>query len=195
MPKGGSKNRALGFTLVEMLVVLMLVAMVSGLMYQGLIYIFNLRERVLSQVAEQNSGRLRAHWIRSSMGGLFPERTQPFGGFTGSADKMEGTTIFSLHDVAGVPVSFSWEIVGYGDYSSLHYTGREDINWEIHRWTGTGAQFRYLGLDGEWYSDWPYRGLKEERMPQAVMLSIPGEISEESWIVHVSLSAAPLDDE
>ena len=64
-----------GFTLVEMLVVLLIVGMVSGLLFDGAAQLMSMQARLERQLTRLRGEALRADWSRQVVQGLQPDYT------------------------------------------------------------------------------------------------------------------------
>lgn len=177
-------NHLKGFTLLEMLVVLILVSLTTTLIFQGFSYVLHLRARFLVALDDLQVGMLQAHWFHSSTRGLVADYREGEYVFKGSARSFEGLTISALDGIIGVPMPFAWKIEQTGAMTVLFYRDSQNETWEISRWLGDEGYFRYMAGDGQWHEQWPpLFGLELPQLP--TLIAFNGKRRQEplTWII------------
>jgi prepilin-type N-terminal cleavage/methylation domain-containing protein len=165
-----------GFTLLEMLVVLVVVGLVSVSLFEALAQMGQVSERLAPHLAVSEREGLLDGWFRNAVNGLLADRAGGENIFIGGANGFSGLTLEPLGADPGGPTPFQWALVyaTSGNYTSLVYRGDGTPPREIRRWPGSKPSFSYLGPDLAWYDTWP-PGLKQARqLPAAVRLTDPG---------------------
>ncbi len=169
-----------GFTLLEMLVVLVLVALISTLLLEGISHVLLLRERLLG--------------VRSSVAGLLPDYPTAQSNllfqarspqvFEGQSDALSGLTLAALDANGGVPTRFSWRLLR----ANQEY-------WAVMGWPGEQGEFRYQDKAGKWHEQWPPAlGLEPPQLPSAVLLTGLRQQQAFTWLVPIlGREAAALD--
>lgn len=179
-------QRQQGFTLLEMLVVLVLVSLISGLLMQGFVYVLGLRSRFLAQLDRQQTEFLQERWFRDVNSALvlgLPEAGENF-----HADRLEfrGITLMALDEAPGVPVPVNWRFVSREGVGVLEYQERDRRPWIVGRWTGRIAEFAYLDSRGIWQSQWEQADNDRSTLPAAISFTMSGGARPVLWIVPMS---------
>ncbi|MGA8398608.1 MAG: prepilin-type N-terminal cleavage/methylation domain-containing protein [Stellaceae bacterium] len=146
-----------GFTLVELLVVLVIVALISGVLLTAFDRILDIRLRLATFLDGVEAPTLVADWFRSTVGGLVADTRTGAGHFTGDAHHLTGLTLAPLDAAAGVPTVITWEVVfdaGAGR-THLRYRDRNDRTMDIASWPGDVGGLRYCGPDFVCRDKWP----------------------------------------
>lgn len=184
-----------GFTLLEILVVLVIVTLVSTLLLQGFSYSLNLREKVLRQLGRVQNNELVESWFRKSTASfvLREKRLEDPLFFKGSVNRISGDTLFSLDQPIGVLTTIEWILESDADgYVKLFYTSnylqrdskisqnKRQQRWQVAKWLAASANFTYLDKDRNWHQNWPPNEYPDE-LPTGIMLSIDKEIRPFFW--------------
>jgi len=144
--------RARGFTLLEALVSLVIVALVATVAMQSLFQVLGLRERVLRHEAEARHAALQQAWFRDSVAALVAAPPGPVEGFRGDAAGWSGTT---LAGPAGSGLRrIEWRLDGPPGARLLHVGEAGGEPWPLRR-VGDRARMQYLDADGTWQVEWP----------------------------------------
>ena len=179
-----------GFTLMEVLVVLVLVSLLSGLLMDGFGYVLRLRSSVTQQLKKQRILQLQEYWLRNLLGGLItisleykPTETELF---HGNASSLEGQSLNALEIPAGIPQRFSLALSQTAELIELKYQTGEKTQWVLGKWPAQKAVFRYLDDQGNWTATWPPQlGVKTQQLPQAIQLQIDSEANPVNWIISI----------
>jgi prepilin-type N-terminal cleavage/methylation domain-containing protein len=152
--RGANPQR--GFTLIEMLVVLVLTAIVVGIVFEGLGRVADLRVRLARHLDGALDETISGSWFRGSVAALQPDYINAPDAFRGGATEMSGLTLRPIDLPAGAATPFAWRLLPDASGTTrLSYRGADQAWREVASWTGAGARFLYAGPDGEWRSDWP----------------------------------------
>lgn len=145
-----------GFTLVEMLVVLMIVAMVSGILFQALERAYRLQERFGAELFNAQQGQMAADWYRQTVQGLHPDYHDGRNKFQGKSMEFSGLTSNPLSGEYGVPTPIIWKIRNNRQYGSTELVYLEEKQeTPILVWHGAGARFIYFDDKQSPHDVWP----------------------------------------
>lgn len=158
------RNKNNGFTLLEVLVVLVLLSLISTLAFEILHQTANLRNQFLDTLDELQQGVIREHWFRSSVSALTPDyppekevvyQARKSYVFQGTETEFYGLTLTALDNDGGIPTPFGWQLELKENETILRYRNSEEQWWEIMRWKGKEGKFFYQAKDNQWYKQWP----------------------------------------
>lgn len=180
-----STERVRGFTLLEMIVVLLIVSLVSALLMQGFLYMAGIysvvdRKQKLMQVNQLSGG-----WFADSVRGLvngvdgvawIARAEKPF---SGTEQGFEGISLTALSTAGGVvsPLLVEWQLVSdsSGGLSLVyveHRLGRNEEDRRIVRdWPRASGHFSYYSA-GQWYGRFPVDGKTARILPDAIRLEV-----------------------
>lgn len=169
-------KRKRGFTLLEVLVVLVLLSLISALVFEILNQTASLRGQFLETLEELQQGVIREHWFRSSVSALTPDyppeegvgvvfQTRKPQLFQGKETEFTGLTISALDNNIGIPTTFGWQLAFENNETILRYKNSDEHWWEVMRWEGNEGFFSYQALDGSWHKTFP---LPETKIPENI---------------------------
>jgi general secretion pathway protein J len=144
-----------GFTVIEMLVVLVLTAILVSIMFEGLGRVADLRVRLARHLDGALDESIVGSWFRGSIASMTPDLAGAPDAFRGSATEMSGLTLKPVELPAGAATAFAWQVHSERGTTRLSYRGADGQWREIAAWAGTEARFFYAGPSGEWRGDWP----------------------------------------
>lgn len=155
-----SRNQS-GFTLIEILVVLVIVGMISSVVVTGLAQVFSLRERLGPLVDQSDRTALIGSWYRKHVKGIIPDVRDGKYVFKGGPRQFTGLSNMTIGADAGVPTPFNMVIFesGGGKFAlQIHNVeSNSDITlltWRSDQDGSADAGFQYF--DGtEWSPVWP----------------------------------------
>lgn len=175
-----------GFTLLEALVTLVIVAMVATLLMQSLFHVLGLRERVLRNDRETRIAALQEAWFRDSVSGLIAELPGHEGAFRGAADGWSALTLAGISSEGQIHVA--WRIAGVPAQPFLEIAEALEQPVAV-RTLSSAANFQYLDGAGVWRDTWPVDDRTDEILPRAIRLQDPE--GRPAWIWQVSVPAGP----
>jgi general secretion pathway protein J len=181
---------AAGFTVLEMMVVLVILALVTTLAMQGLGYVLGQRERFVAFLQEYQSDVLRRTWFRQTAQGIFPGRSAHGSEFRGETSRWSGLTLKPLSQEAGIPRRVTLDLQRQGERVALLYREQAGPAWRLAEWPAASQPaFRYLDESGQWYRRWPPRSAKDlPQTPEAIRIAFDdGAGRREDW--HAAITA------
>ena len=187
-------HRVRGLTLVELLVVFVLLALVSTLLFQGLGFFAAKYDTVQRWRAQGTDATLQQNWFVSTIRGLAPYGRE-VRRFSGNAASFAGITLQPLAGEPGMPLTARWSIeAGEGAeaivYEEASMSGVDSVRWTILTPGETGLQFRYADSQGRWRDRWPIDAESIDWLPSSIRL-ITGT-GRTFWQARVGASASPL---
>lgn len=188
LPTHGARvSRARGFTLFEMLVSLVIVAMISGLLWQVMQQVMRVELLLQSSGAEAQANLVRREWLRGLIEAALPEqRSLESAQFKGDGRSVALASAETL-DVPGFGAGqVMLQLVHHAGQQRNELlvkgvNGAEAAAFErpatrLLTWPGPAAGIRYLDEHGQWLDRWPSPapagGLPLQRPPQAVLIEL-----------------------
>jgi general secretion pathway protein J len=182
------RSKSVGFTLLEMLVVVLLISLLASLLMQGFIYTSGIYKSVERRQGFALRDQLLNGWLRDSIHGLVngaDGRAAEKIYFSGNQDGFSGISLGSLTGRSpGLPVVCAWSIERTSTSSLLVYTesslygGGEGTKYIVREWSDPqiNAHWQYL-QDGEWRTEFPVRTSVFKRddknlLPRAIALYV-----------------------
>lgn len=156
----GAPTTQHGFTLVEMLVVLILTAMIAGILFQAMERMYRLQDRFGVARANAQHGVMARDWFRQTVAGLLPDYADGKNRFSGSEKQFSGLTTNPLSARYGALSAFEWKIAfdaGKGLSTLSYIEDRQEPSLEttLISWPGNNGRFIYLDTKGERHDAWP----------------------------------------
>lgn len=168
-------KRAAGFTLVEMLVTLVLMALVSSLLWQALATAAQLEARLERTRTLSNDDRLRRAWIELALAGVMTGADGDPVRFKGGAERLSAYTSMPPWPGSLGPEVMTLELER--DAQGRRLLARRPGNdkpLELWRWEGASGGFDYLDAAGNWIETWPPTGGRQAGpLPAAIRLRGP----------------------
>jgi len=146
-----------GFTLLEVLVVLVLVSLIMTVLMQGVLYTLRLRAQFLAQQQGLQQEWLPESWFRNSSAALAPAATDSPAVFRGDREGFHGLSLIPLLSAPGVPVQIEWRLTLSDGQRLLQYRqeDREEVI-AVSAWPEAAqAGLEYLDGQGNWNERWP----------------------------------------
>lgn len=142
-----------GFTLMEMLVVLVISALLMSMLFQSL-QIFQRAQSSLNQKTLQAWHlQLSQQWLDASINALYP---LPDSEFTGDSRHWRGATLQPLKGSPGGPVPIEWRLQPRADGVDLSYTQRDDSAIVLAApLDSMQLRFAYYDEKGAVFDRWP----------------------------------------
>lgn len=177
---GGSKTGrsktggrgAFGFTLVEVIVVLLIVALFSGVLLTGFDRLFEIRLRLATFLDGVEAPVLVSDWFRSTVEGLVPDADTGRDRFVGEARRFSGLSLTALNQSPGIPIRITWELVfdAEAGRSYLRYRNATQAPMTIASWPGDAGRLLYCGSDLSCRDAWATKPGGPEREQQRAQL-------------------------
>lgn len=180
------RRPAAGFTLLEILVVLVLTSLVVAILLQGLQQVYRLQTHFGAETFNAQQGAMRIDWFRSSANGIMPDYLDGKSRFKGTSRRMSGQTSAPLDAPEGALVPFVWRIefdARIGETVLRSGDGAESP--VVLSWPGNDGRFLYVDQDGRDHDIWPpYAGKPATQVPLMILLEM-GETGHGRRIVAV----------
>src|SRR5690606_26465244 len=201
--------RQQGFTLLEMIVVLLLVGMISAMLMQGFIYVAGIFSSVERRQQHWQQQTLQRSWLQESVRSLTNGVEGPLAEghfFNGDEQGFTGLALHGLSYAGGVgrPTRIQWQLVpdeqqglllSYREIK-LHQSqpNSEDNPWyTVARWAKGEGRFRYFSQGG-WHERFSGRPLPDQDnpvLPELIVLNVEaGARSVEIWLSTAASSSA-----
>lgn len=160
-----------GFTLLEMLVVLVLTGMISTLLFQALQQVFRLETHFRRELFNTQEGEMYTEWFRQTINGLVPDQPAGRNRFTGTEREISGLTISPIDTLSESLVPFAWRLQydARSGQTQLRY-GRAENALVILEWRGDSGRFVYFDGKDEPHDSWPPAMGKWPQLPKAIFL-------------------------
>ena len=148
--------RQKAFTLVEVLVVLLIVSLVSGILFQALEQVFRLQLRFGDELSYTQQDAMSEDWFRQGIEGLLPDYPNGANIFKGTERKLSGLSTNTLSVDYGAPLPLILEISADPESGAMRLLNGEGKDAApILTWPGTTGRFRYVDQKGEAHESWP----------------------------------------
>ena len=145
-----------GFTLIEVLVVLIIVAMVSGILFQALERAYRLQNRFGTELFKVQQGQMAADWYRQTVQGLYPDQPDGPNMFRGKAQEFSALSSNPLGDSYGVPTRITWAIrSGLQDGTTDLVYIEDKKETQVLSWRASRAKFVYVDAVQATHDSWP----------------------------------------
>jgi general secretion pathway protein J len=166
------RPRLRGFTILEMLVVLLIVGFITTILFQALEQIYKLQSRFGLQLAQSQQGAMYTDWFRQVVQGMQTDFVNGKEQFQGSEAEFTGTTTSPLSTEYGIPktVTLSLEYNRQDEMTDLLYTVDQQ-KMKLSSWSGRKAtRFIYVDANGEQHDTWPPPFGIWPQLPSMIML-------------------------
>lgn len=163
-----SGRRASGFTLLEMIVVLMIAGMAVALGFQALGQWMRAEAAIAATGSSTRETVLTESWLRDSLRGLVPVQDPVF---SGSADRLSGATLAPLLSGQGgfAPVAWRIDADAQGGWLVVEEHGR---SLRLPLPDAAEAHFSYFDKEGEPHAQWPPALGLHDQLPAAIALTL-----------------------
>ena len=170
--KHHSSDKSKGFTLLEVIVVLLISSLITTILFQGLSVVLDTRFRVMNALTRIEVLGLQSSIMTTPLRGIFPDHPDEPGVFSGNARRLQGLTLTPLQGISGAPTTFAMELnydIG-ADMTVLTYLESGHDATELARWQGNQGNFFYRGWSGDWLTSWPPRVNSPPQVPRSIRL-------------------------
>lgn len=174
-----------GFTLLEVIVVLMISSLVAVILMQGLSLTLNARLRVADVVEDLDKKGVQVSVLTTPLRGVLPDYQDGQDVFFGDQKRIRGLTLSPLQGTFGAPTGFGM-IMEYDigdDATVLTYFERGYDPVEIARWKGDVGGFSFRGRTGDWAPAWPPRRDDAKQAPRTIQFSTG--LQETAFVIRV----------
>ena len=159
-----------GFTLIEMLVVLLISGMALTLGFQALDQWRQAQASISSAGGDIREMALTESWLRDEAQGLIALDDSPL---KGTRDGMSGVTLNPLLGLQGGATPFEWKLTHMGNGQAPVLEVREDGHLlALALPEGGEARLSYYAKDGKEHSEWPPRLGLQEHIPAMIVLTM-----------------------
>jgi len=180
-----------GFTLLEILVVLVLLSMVMSMLMQGLSLIYELRGRILNQIDQQRVTFLREHLLTDLISGITPDAPQADAVFAGDENGFYGLSLHSMQGDVGVPGVVRLWFESIKQQNCLLYQQDAYPEVEMGCWQNSDIRFSFIDEHGVSYSDWPIANSNLPQLPSAVTLQVGDGEMASGWFMPIRARTQP----
>jgi general secretion pathway protein J len=158
------------FTLIEMLVVMIIVAMLVTLIVQGFGYSLGLYQRVVKTQANAYQQAFFYHWFTSSLQSQVAMRLKDRG-LEGNQYQLSTYTYSPLIGMQGMKTLVHWELETKNNNLTLVY--REGAqHFVVNSWMGATGQFQYMNVEKNWSNDWLPKKDEIKSLPRTISLQV-----------------------
>lgn len=170
-----TRASARGFTLFEMIVVIVITGLMAAVLLQGLSMVLRTRLSVTNTIADLQTVVISQNIPIDPLRGILPDYRNNPNQFRGQPRSMNGQTLRPLLSPLGSPTPFkmSLDYDGGNNQTVLTYEEPGRPKAELARWPGNGQSFKYRDVTGDWLSSWP---------PQA-------SVSQTPWLIWIDIGA------
>jgi general secretion pathway protein J len=165
-----------GFTLFEVIVVLVITSLISVVLIQGLGLVLTARTSVGNKLLHVERTALTRNMVLEPLRGVVPDYADHPYVFKGTARQIRGLTVHALQEPFGTPTGFTYTLNYYSDRDETAVTykeeGREPV--ELDHWPGNFGRFSYRDRSGAWSDIWP----------------INDQVSQTPWIIRIDPGVA-----
>jgi general secretion pathway protein J len=166
-----ARFKSRGFTLVEILVVMIITGFIVAILLQSLHQVFRLQTHFGREIFQTQNGAMYADWFRQSINGLMPDYKDGKHKFLGERRRMSGLTLSPLGLEGGALIPFNWrlEFDPRSGQTGLYY-GDGQPGEPILAWEGNNGNFIYLDAENEVHESWPPFLGQWPQLPRAIYL-------------------------
>lgn len=162
-----------GFTLLEILVVMILTSLITGILLQGLQQVYRLQVHFGAEMFASQQGAMRNDWFRSSINGIMPDYADGKNKFKGEPRRISGQTTAPLDAPDGALAPFIWRIDFDPKAGEMAlYSGEGSDAAIVLTWAGSEGRFLYLDEEGRPQEFWPPLLGKPPQVPLMVLLEM-----------------------
>jgi prepilin-type N-terminal cleavage/methylation domain-containing protein len=147
-----------GFTLFEVLVVMVITGMISAVLMQGFGIVLSTRLTVGNKLVDLQSIVVNQSVITEPLRGIVPDDTKDPIPFKGQPLTLSGRTVHALLSAPGIPTDFTLTFENELAGSKLVYEEKGRPKVDLAHWPGGNPTFKYRDFSGNWLSTWPPQG-------------------------------------
>ena len=160
-------TRERGFTLLEVIVVLVISSMIAAVLMQGLSLILTVRTTLAQKIFGLEKAVLQRNLFLEPLRGLVPDYPEKPDVFVGNERRLHGLTVRPIQNRPGAPVGVDLYMVYDADKEQtvLMYQERGRAAIALGSWPGNSGSFSYRDRTGEWLPSWPPQRQTQEDVP------------------------------
>jgi prepilin-type N-terminal cleavage/methylation domain-containing protein len=182
------KSQQKGFTLMELLVVLVLISLLMTTLMQGLSFFLKLKQRGSALVLTQQKTQMQEYWFKTLIQGLTPYQSFTEKHFEGSKTELTGQTMTTLTSAPASIGEINLKLEQTKTTVKLIYTAGEQV-WILGEWLSNKAFLSYQDQQGSQYASWPPKNISDEelmQLPSLIMLHITTPRGNINWFVSIA---------
>jgi prepilin-type N-terminal cleavage/methylation domain-containing protein len=165
-----------GFTLLEVIVVLVITGLISVVLIQGLGIVLAARTTVAHKILDLDKLMIQRNLVLDPLRGIVPDyNDHPFV-FSGSERQLRGLTLRTLQERAGTPTGFTMSLTYSSDRGETlviyQEDGRDPV--ELMSWPDNVGSFSYRDRTGDWSDVWPVND-KSSQTPWLIRVQTGGD--------------------
>lgn len=159
-------RRPRGFTLMELLVVLVITALLMSMLFQSLAIFRRAQERIDVRTLSERQTELAERWFDEAVAGLYPWDTQTF---VGDDDHWQGYTLQPIQGTPGAPVAVRWNLHRdlVGNWLAYTVAGKPAVEFRL---PDGELHFSYVDEAGQSHRQWPPAKGLFPALPAAIAL-------------------------
>jgi prepilin-type N-terminal cleavage/methylation domain-containing protein len=176
--EGTLQRRAGGFTLIEMVVVLIIVAMIGAIVVTSYQRILDIRIRLAAFLDGVDAPTMIAGWFRGSVEGLIADQKGGADVFAGTSRRFAGLSVSAIDGTPGVPTRIAWELVfdPVAARTALSYRHDDRDALMVASWPGDRGQLRYCDPRLVCSESWPPANLLASQLGSLKVSQLPALI-------------------
>lgn len=168
------RRAARGFTLLELIVVLVIVSLLMTILTQTLWMGLDMLRRAGADLSAQAVESMRLNWYREAVAGLQPERSDGPHPFAGAPRRFSGLTTGAPTETLGAALPVVFELSFEAPANETRLTvqvGAAPAPTRLMSWPGRVGEFEYLAEDGARHPSWPPAGGDAQyQLPRAIVM-------------------------
>ena len=179
------RSNQAGFTLLEMLVVIILTGMIATFLFQGLNQVYRLQTHFDAELDHSRKDAMIIDWARQAIIGIQPDYEDGEDKFSGDENHLQGLTTNPI-DAALAVAAFRLELVydPKDNQTRLNYKSG-DKTTTLLGWPGKKGRFVFLDQQQQDHDTWPPRMVKKPRqIPAAIRLE--AQRNDQPWILVIA---------
>lgn len=175
-----------GFTLLEMLVVLILTGLIAGILFQGLSQVFRLQNHFGAELDNMRQNAMLADWFRQVIEGVQTDYADGPHKFVGTGHRISGITTSPLRGAQGTVAPFVLELRfdAQTGGTQLRYGEGEDAV-ALFGWPGDEGRFVFLDAQQTEYDAWPPRLVNQaaQLAQRPALVRLDGKRGGQPWVL------------